>query len=103
MMNNINLIGRLTQDPDIRYTQAGKEVASFTIAVTRQFKRDETDFINCTAWGKIAELAGSYLKKGHRVGIQGSIRVSSYENENGEKRKSFEVTINNLEFLESKK
>jgi len=101
-INNVVIIGRLTADPEVRHTQSGTTLSKFTVAVTRQFKRDETDFINCTAWGKTAELSGEYLRKGNRVGVQGSIRVSTYETEDKQKRKNVEIHVGSLEFLESK-
>ncbi len=100
-MNVVMLTGRLTRDPEMRYTQSGKAVANFSLAVNRKFNRDQTDFINCVAWGKTAEIAAEYLRKGNQVGVQGNIRVSSYEKD-GQKRYSTEVYIDQLEFLENK-
>lgn len=101
-MNFVVLVGRLTSDPELKYTQDGKAFAKFSIAVARTYNRDEADFINCTAWGKTAEVAGEYLRKGSMVGVQGSLRVSRYE-QDGQKRSRTEVQINTLEFLDSKK
>ena len=100
-MNVVVLTGRLTRDPELKYTQAGKAFAKFALAVSREFNKDEVDFINCTAWGKTAEIAGEYLRKGNRAGVHGSLRVGKYE-VNGEKRTSVEVNVASLEFLESK-
>jgi single-strand DNA-binding protein len=101
-MNFVVLAGRMTSDPELKYTQAGKAFAKFSIAIARTYNRDEVDFINCTAWGKTAEVAGEYLKKGSLIGVQGSLRVSQYE-QDGQKRNRTEVQVNSLEFLDSKK
>lgn len=100
-MNFVVLAGRITTNPELKYTQAGKAFAKFSVAVSRTFNRDEVDFINCTAWGKTAEIAGEYLRKGSMIGVQGSLRVSQYE-QDGQKRSRTEVQVNSLEFLESK-
>lgn len=105
-MNHITLIGRLTKDPEIRYTQSGKAVATFTLAVDRRFKQDgqpSADFIPCVAWGKTAEVAGKYLAKGNRCGVEGRIQIRSYEAQDGSKRYVTEVVVSELEFLENKK
>lgn len=102
-INIIILTGRLTEDPGLKYTQSGKPYARFTVAVSRRHNREETDFISVVAWEKKAELASQYLKKGSLVGVTGSLRVRSYEDENNLKKKITEVLVENLEFLESKK
>lgn len=78
-MNNITLLGRLTRDPELKYTQSGKAFTKFSIAVTREFNRDEADFINCIAWDKRAETICEYLRKGKRIALQGRLSVRSYE------------------------
>jgi len=100
-MNLIVLTGRLTRDPELKYGQSGKAYAKFSLAVARTFSRDETDFFNCTAFGKTAEIVGEHLRKGRKVGVQGNIQMNKYE-VNGEKRTSYDVIVNSLEFLESK-
>ncbi|MGM0508597.1 MAG: single-stranded DNA-binding protein [Fusobacteriota bacterium] len=100
-INRVVLTGRLTRDPELRYTQSGTAVANFSLAVNRKYNRDETDFIRCVAWRKTAELAAEYLRKGSQAGVEGNIRVSSYEKD-GQKRYSTEVYIDQLEFLDSK-
>lgn len=100
-MNIVTLIGRLTSDIELKYTTNEKAYAKMRLAVPREFNRDEVDFINCTCWGKTAEIAAEYLRKGNRVGVNGSLRINTYEKD-GEKKKFAEVNINNLEFLESK-
>lgn len=105
-MNSVVLVGRLVRDPEIRYTQSGKAVATFTLAVDRRFKQDgqpSADFIPCVAWGKTAEVAGKYLAKGNRCGVEGRIQIRSYEAQDGSKRYVTEVIVEQLEFLESKK
>lgn len=98
-MNNCVLVGRLTKAPDIRTTRTGKSVATFTIAVPRAFKRDETDFLNIVAWGAIADNCGKYLAKGSQVAVHGSIQVRSYETDAGERRYITEINANTVEFL----
>ena len=102
-MNKVIILGRLTADPEIRYTQAGKAVASLTIAVNRGFGSDTADFINCVAWEKLAEIIGNNLSKGSQVLVEGRIQNRSYENNQGEKRFITEVVLNNIEFVGSKK
>lgn len=100
-MNLVVLTGRLTRDPELKYGQSGKAYSRFSLAVDRPFQKGEADFINCVAFGKTAELIGEYLRKGRKVGVQGSLQMNRYE-VNGEKRTSYDVLVNNIEFLESK-
>ena len=100
-MNLVVLTGRLTRDPELKYGQSGKAYSRFSLAVDRPFQKGEADFINCVAFGKTAELIGEYLRKGRKVGVQGSLQMNKYE-VNGEKRISYDVLVNNIEFLESK-
>lgn len=103
-MNKVILVGRLTQDPEVRYTQNGKAVASFSIAVNRfsgQGQR-EADFIPIVAWEKLAETCGNNLTKGQRVLIEGRLQIRSYETNDGQKRRVAEVIAQNMEFLERK-
>ena len=102
-MNKVIILGRLTADPEIRYTQAGKAVASLTIAVNRGFGSEVADFINCVAWEKLAEIIGNNLSKGSQVLVEGRMQNRSYENNQGEKRFITEVVLNNIEFVGSKK
>ena len=99
-MNHVVLMGRLARDPELKYSQAGKAFSKFTVAVNREFKREEADFINCTAWGKTAETIAEYLRKGRRIALQGRISVSSYE-QNGETRWSTEVVVDKFEFVDT--
>lgn len=102
-MNKVTLLGRLTQDPEIRYTNSGKAVASFTMAVDRPGKEKVTDFIPVVLWDKTAETVGNYVSKGQHLLIEGRLQVRSYENSNGEKRRVTEVVGSYMEFIEKAK
>lgn len=103
-MNHIVLIGRLTRDPELRYTPNGLAVANFDLAVdrptTNQQGERETDFIRIVAWQKQAELCANYLKKGRLVGVEGRLQIRSYETQDGQKRKVAEVVANFVQFLD---
>ncbi len=104
-MNNVCLVGRLTKDPEIRYTNQGLSIAKFSVAVDRRFKKDggqTADFPNITAFGKTAEFIEKYFNKGQRIGITGRIQTGSYEKEDGTKVYTTEVIAENVEFVESK-
>lgn len=105
-MNNVSLIGRLTADPELRHTQSGTACTRFNIAVDRTYVKQgeerQADFINITAWRQTAEFICRYFSKGSRVGITGSIRTGSYTDRDGNKRNTFEVWAENVEFCESK-
>lgn len=101
-------MGRLVRDPEISYTKSATPlaVAKYTLAVSRRFKRDgesETDFINCVAFGKLAEFAEKYMTKGSLMAVIGRIQVNQYEDKNKEKRTSFNIVIEEQYFAESKK
>ena len=99
-MNKVILIGRLTKDPELRFTEGrGMEVSRFTVAVNRQFKKDETDFINCVAFGKTAETISQYLTKGRQIAVTGSIRTGSYDAQDGTKRYTTDVAVESFEFI----
>lgn len=104
MLNKCFLLGRLTRDPDVRYTTTGKVVCQFTLAVDRPFANQdgqrEADFINIVVWGKIAELCGNSLAKGHRALVEGRLQLRSYDAKDGGKRYVTEVVANSVEFLE---
>lgn len=104
-MNKIVLIGRLTRDPELRYSQAGKAFTTFTLAVDRRFSKDKqqtADFIPCVAWDKLAEIIGNNLAKGRRVGVEGRLQTRTYEAKDGSKRSAFDVMVDELEFLDPK-
>lgn len=106
MLNRIVLIGRLTRDPELRFTQSGIAVASFTLAVDRNFKNAqgerETDFIDIVVWRQQAELCANYLSKGKLAAVDGSLHIRSYETQDGQKRKAAEVVADNVRFLSPK-
>ena len=99
MLNRVILIGRLTRDPELRYTQQGTAVARFTLAVNRKFKREETDFIDIVVWQKQAENCAQYLTKGQLAMVEGRLQVRSYEGQDGQKRKAVEVVADDVKFL----
>ncbi len=101
-MNNTILIGNLVKDPSIRYTQEGKAVCDFTIAVARPFNRDEADFIRVVTWGKTAENCAKFLKKGSKCAVNGWIKTGSYEKE-GRTIYTTDVMANQVEFLSKPK
>ena len=99
-MNKVTLIGRTTKSPELRYAQGtGTAVCRFTLAVPRAFKKDEADFINCVAFGKIGETIAQYVLKGRQVAVTGSIRTGSYESNSGEKRYTTDVVLDGFEFI----
>lgn len=105
-MNKVILMGRLTKDPDVKYTQTGKVVTQFTLAVDRPFKdangNKETDFIPVVVWGKAAELVGNSCQKGHRLLVDGRLQIRSYEDKDGSKRWVTEIIVSGVEFVERK-
>ena len=94
--------GRLTADPELRQTQNGTSVTSFTVAVDRRFQREQTDFINVVAWKQTAEFVEKYFKKGAMIALRGSIQQRNYEDKNGNKRTAFEVIADEVSFCGSK-
>ena len=106
-MNRVVLIGRLTRDVDVRYTQGAEPtaIARYTLAINRAHKQDggqEADFIPCIAFGKTAKLAEQYLEKGRRVAVEGRIQTGNYTNKQGQKVYPTEVVVERQEFLEKK-
>ena len=106
-MNKVILMGRLTRDPEVRYSQAAEPlaVARYALAVNRRFKRQgepEADFINCVSFGKAGEFAEKYFKKGQMVSIVGRLQVRSWDDQNGQKRWSTDVIVKEQYFAESK-
>lgn len=103
-MNLVVLIGRVVAPPELRYTPGGKAVASFTLAVDRtrgskNSEQKECDFIPIVAWERLAEVCNEYLTKGKLISIQGSLRTRTYETQDGQKRKAFEVTASEMQML----
>lgn len=100
-MNKVILCGRLTRDVEVKQSQSGTAYARVGIAVDRPFKKDETDFFNVIAFSKTAEFLGKYFEKGRKILLEGRIQTSSYEKD-GEKRTSFDVVAEQIEFADSK-
>ena len=104
MMNRVVLVGRLTKDPELRYTPNGVPVATFTLAVNRTFSNQkgerEADFINCVIWRKPAENVANYLKKGSLAGVDGRIQTRNYEGQDGKRVYVTEVQAESVQFLE---
>ena len=103
-MNKWVGIGRLTRDPELNFAAGtGTAVTRFTLAVTRPFKKDETDFINCIAFNKRAEAIAQYLTKGRQLAVTGSIRTGSYDAKDGTKRYTTDIVVDSFEFIGSSK
>lgn len=106
-MNNVSLLGRLTKDPELKYTSNGTAVATFTLAIDRPFTNaqgeKETDFIQCVMWRKSAEVFANYHRKGDQAAIVGSIQTRNYENNQGQRVYVTEVVANSFSFVGSKK
>ncbi len=107
-MNKVILMGRLTRDPEVRYSQSANPmaIARYSLAVNRKFKREnepEADFINCVAFGKTGEFAEKYLKKGQLISVVGNLRTGSYDDKDGKKVYTTDVVVEEHYFAESKK
>ncbi|CIP81153.1 single-strand binding protein [Streptococcus pneumoniae] len=106
MINNVVLVGRLTRDAELRYTQSNIAVATFTLAVNRPFKNEagerEADFINCVIWRQLAENLANWAKKGSLIGVTGVIQTGSYDNQQGQRVYVTEVVASNFQLLESR-
>ena len=106
-MNKVVLLGRLTKDIELRYTESNVAVGNLTLAVKRRIKNTngeyESDFINCTCWKETAETMNKYLKKGDQVLVEGRIQTRNYEDKDGNKRYATEVVIEHMDFVSSKK
>ena len=104
-MNKVILVGRLTRDPEVRYTQENTAIARYSLAIDRRFRKDgeaQADFINCVAFGKNGEFAEKYLRKGTKIAVTGRIQTGSYTNKEGQKVNTFDVVVEEHEFCESK-
>lgn len=106
MINQVTLVGRLTKDPDLRYTPDGKAVSNITLAVNRHYKNAsgeiEADFVHCILWGKTAENTTNYCKKGSVLGVTGRIQTRNYDNQEGKRVYVTEVVAEGVRFLSSK-
>ena len=100
--NRVILVGNLTRDPEIRYTQSGKGVAKFTLAVNNPRNKEETTFVDIVAWDKLGETCNTYLKKGMNTLVEGRLVIRSYDDKDGQKRKATEVVIDNMQMLGSR-
>ncbi len=107
MLNKIILIGRLTKDVELRYTESGKAVANFTLAVDRPFKKaqgeKEADFIRIVVWGKQAENCANYIGKGRLAAVEGRLHIRSYDGNDGQRKYITEVVAETVEFLDKPK
>ena len=107
MLNHITIMGRLTHNPEMRSTQSGVAVASFTLAVDRDFSgsggEKQTDFIDCTAWRHTAEFVSKYFSKGRMAVVSGRLQIDNYTDNDGNKRRSAKVIADNIDFGDSKK
>lgn len=101
-MNHGSYVGRLTADPELKQTQGGISVCSFTLAIDRPKTRDKTDFINFVAWRQTAEFICKYFRKGQNIGVTGYLTSRQYEDKNGNRRTAFEVVADRAEFVESR-
>ena len=103
-MNKVFLSGDLTRDPEIRYTNTGKAFTRMGIAINRRYKdKESVDYFNLVAWEKTAEFCGRYLHKGSRVLVEGRLQTNSYENKDGVKVNAVDITVDNIEFADSKR
>jgi single-strand DNA-binding protein len=106
MINKAIIIGHSTKDAELRYTQTGKQVTTFTLAVDRDFKNAqgerEADFIPCVAWGKLAEICEKYVAKGKQIAVCGRIQTRTYDDQNGQRRYITEIIVNDLQLLGSR-
>lgn len=104
MLNKVILIGRLVADPQLRYTQQGTAVTSFTLAVNRSFVSQggerEADFIDIVTWRKLAEVCANHLNKGRLVAVEGRLQIRSYDDQNGIRRKAAEIVADQVQFLD---
>ena len=108
MLNSVTIMGRLTRDPELRHTQSGTAVASFTVAVDRDYKNKETDkrdtdFIDCVAWRSTGEFVSKYFTKGRMAIVEGRLQIRDWTDNNGSKRRSAEVIADNIYFGDSKR
>lgn len=105
-MNKVILVGRLSKDPELRVTQSGVSVCSFSVACDRRFVKEgeerKADFINCIAWRQTGEFVSKYFAKGHRIALEGSLQTRDYTDSEGKKRYVTEVLVDNVEFCQSK-
>jgi single-strand DNA-binding protein len=100
--NRVILVGNLTRDPEIRYTQSGKAVTKFTLAINNPRNKEETTYVDIVAWDRLGETCNTYLKKGSSALVEGRLVIRSYDDKDGNKRKATEVVIDNMQMLGAK-
>lgn len=100
--NRVILVGNLTRDPEIRYTQSGKAVTKFTLAINNPRNKEETTFVDIVAWDRLGETCNTYLKKGSNTLVEGRLVIRNYDDKDGNKRKATEVVIDNMQMLGSR-
>jgi single-strand DNA-binding protein len=103
-LNRVIIIGRMVRDPELRYTPSGTSIANFSVANNRSYtssgeKKEVVSFFNCVAWGKLGEVIVQYSKKGNRVGLEGRLQQRSWEDQQGNKRSTVEIVVENFQFL----
>lgn len=107
MINNVTILGRLTATPELKTTQSGNSVTSFTVAVDRKYtpsgQERQTDFIDVVAWRNTAEFISKYFRKGEMIAVEGELQTRLYEDKHGNKRKAVEVVVSNVSFCGSKR
>ena len=106
-LNRVILIGRLTRDPELRYTPSGTAVAGFSLANNRSYavtgeKKDQVSYFDCVAWAKLGEIITEYCKKGHRIAVEGRLQQRRWDDQDGKKRSKTEVVVENFQFLTGK-
>ena len=106
-LNRVIEVGRLTRDPELKYTPAGTAVASFSLAVSKTWsqngeRKEQVSFFNCIAWAKLGETIAEYCKKGHRIGIEGNLQQRRWEDQDGNKKAVVEIVATGLQFLQGK-
>ena len=107
-LNRVMLIGRLTKEPELRYTQGGAAIGKFSVASNRSYttntgeKKDEVSYFDCVAWGKLGEIIVEHCKKGRRIAVEGRIQQSRWEDKDGGKRSKVEIVVENFQFLDAK-
>lgn len=101
-LNRCIFMGRLTKDPELRHTQQGTAVTSFTIAVDRDFDKETTDFIDCVAWRNTAEFVSKYFGKGRMIAVSGSLQMRDWTDKDGNKRRNAEIIADSVYFADSK-
>ena len=106
-LNRVTLIGRLTRDPELRYTQSGTAVAGFSLANNKTYatsgeRKDHVSYIDCVAWSKLGEIITEYCKKGHRIAVDGRLQQRRWDDSNGKKQTKLEVIVENFQFLTEK-